>query len=111
MYEIYDSRNQLNLANLILSQANGRATLRINAPGLSRDLPFGSSEYRFAIRATNNNGAGVSSYAQVSIQINDTNNRAPIPTVRFDSYDEFIISRFQFRIFHALHKELIHPFL
>ncbi len=96
--------------NLYLSQTNDRATLRINAPGLSRDLPFGSSEYRFAIRVTNENGAGVSSYAQVSIQINDTNNRAPIPTVKFDSYNEFIISHFQSRAFHAFHKGLIQPY-
>jgi hypothetical protein len=109
-YEIYDPRRQLNLANLNLSKTNNYFTLGINAPGLNRDLPFGSSEYRFAIRAIDENGKGVSSYAQVSIEVNDTNNRAPIPTVKFHSYNECLIFYFQCRIFHAFQKALIQRF-
>ena len=77
----------MNLNSVFLNQANNQATLGIAAPGLLRDLPFGSSVYNFAIRVTDENGAGVSSYAPVQITVLDANNNAPIPTVGLTAGD------------------------
>ncbi len=84
-YEIYDPRRQFDLTNLFLNEVGLRRTIGINSSGLSRDLPFGSSTYNFAIAATDENGSGVTSYIPVSIEVTDTNNRGPIPTVRLHS--------------------------
>ncbi|UJR37810.1 hypothetical protein I4U23_030500 [Adineta vaga] len=78
-YEIYDTNHQLNLGNVFLTGVDNEAIISINSTGLSRDVPFGSAEYKFAIRATDENGTGVSSYASVIIKVIDINNNAPIP--------------------------------
>lgn len=83
VYNIVTLGNQLNLNNIYLNQSNNQATLGIAAPGISRDLPFGASRYNFSVQVTDQGGAGVSSYAPVSIQVIDINNNAPIPTVRY----------------------------
>lgn len=80
-YDIITNNNNLNFNSLYLTQSNNQAALGVAAPGLSRDLPFGASVYNFAVRATDENGAGVSSYIPVRITVNDINNNAPIPTV------------------------------
>ncbi|CAF1461191.1 unnamed protein product, partial [Rotaria sordida] len=80
VYNIVTSNNQLNLNSLYLNQANNETTIGISLPGLSRDLPFGYSTYNFSIRATDEGGLGVSSYAPISIKVVDINNNAPIPT-------------------------------
>jgi len=85
-YEIYDPRRQLDLTNLVLNGTDNCMTIGIKSPGLSRDLPFGSSVYNFAIRVNDENGAGVSSYVPVDITVLDKNNKAPIPTVKFYFY-------------------------
>jgi hypothetical protein len=64
-----------------LNQGNNQATLGIIAPGLSRDPPFGAAVYNFAVRVTDDNGAGISSFVPVSIRVTDKNNNGPIPTV------------------------------
>lgn len=81
VYAIYDPRRQLDLSNVILNQNGSTATIGINALGLSRDLPFGQSEYRFGIRVTDEDGTGVSSYAEASIAVIDANSQAPIAKV------------------------------
>lgn len=85
-YAIYDPRRQLNLANVFLNQNGKTATIEIKSPGLSADLPFGRSEYRFGIRVTDENGSGVSSYAEASIKLIGVNTKAPIPMVKVYSY-------------------------
>ena len=80
VYEIVPANNQLNLNSLYLNQVNNQTTIGIASPGLSRDLPFGSPIYNFSIRATDEGGAGVSSYASVRIRVVDINNNGPIPT-------------------------------
>ncbi|CAF2958903.1 unnamed protein product [Rotaria sp. Silwood2] len=80
VYDIVTNNNQLNLNSLYLNQTNNETTIGISSPGLSRDLPFGYSVYNFSIRATDEAGLGVSSYAPVTIKVLDINNNAPIPT-------------------------------
>ncbi|CAF3379935.1 unnamed protein product [Rotaria socialis] len=79
-YEIYDNKHPSTLNNLFLHEINNQITIGINSPGLSRDLPFGNSIYNFAIRVTDEDRSGVSSYVPVSIKVIDKNNKAPIPT-------------------------------
>ena len=55
--------------------------LAIKLPGLVRDLPLGSSLYNFAIRATDEEGRGVSSYIPVRLTVRDINNNGPVPKV------------------------------
>lgn len=52
----------------------------MKTPGLTRDLPFGSSQYDFSIKVTDENGLGISTYVPVTIFVNDINNNGPIPT-------------------------------
>ncbi|CAF1025815.1 unnamed protein product [Rotaria sordida] len=73
------SNDQQILRTIFLNESNNRATIGIASPGLIRDAPFGRSTYRFALRVTNQNGTGVSSYAPVTIDIIDINNNGPIP--------------------------------
>jgi hypothetical protein len=72
----------MNLNSVYLNQSNNQTTISIASPGLSRDLPFGYPQYNFSIQVTDQGGAGVSSYAPVTIQVIDINNNAPIPIVR-----------------------------
>jgi len=58
--------------------------------------------YSFAIRVTDENGTGVSSYAPITIEVIDKNNKAPIPTVKSDFHNLSISSCFIFRIFHGI---------
>ncbi|CAF1053785.1 unnamed protein product [Adineta ricciae] len=80
VYSIVTNNIQWNINNIYLNQTNNQTTIGIAAPGLSRDLPFGSRIYNFTIQATDQGGLGVSSYALVIITVIDTNNKAPIPT-------------------------------
>ncbi|CAF3632426.1 unnamed protein product [Rotaria socialis] len=80
VYNIVTTNNNLNLNTLYLTQSNNEATLGISALGLLRDLPFGYNIYNFSIQATDQGGAGLSSYAPVTIQVIDINNNGPIPT-------------------------------
>jgi hypothetical protein len=74
----------LNLNSLyLINQPNNQITIGITSPGLSRDLPYGQSLYKFSIRATDQSGYGISSYIPVSITVVDINNHAPIPSVMF----------------------------
>jgi hypothetical protein len=73
----------MNLNSLYLTESANQATLGIALPGLKRDLPFGSPVYNFSVRATDNNGQGFSSYAPITITVIDSNDNAPIPTVRY----------------------------
>ena len=63
-----------------LNQSNNEVTIGIASPGLTRDLPFGSSQYNFSIQVTDEGGAGVSTSVPVIIFVNDINNNGPIPT-------------------------------
>ncbi|CAF5187597.1 unnamed protein product, partial [Rotaria magnacalcarata] len=71
---------QEKLTSLYLTQSNNTVTIGIGSPGLVRDPPFGYSIYNFSIRATDQNGTGVSTYVPVSITVLDINNKGPIPT-------------------------------
>ncbi|CAF2072701.1 unnamed protein product [Rotaria magnacalcarata] len=71
---------QEKLTSLYLTQSNNTVTISIGSPGLVRDPPFGYSIYNFSIRATDQNGTGVSTYVPVSITVLDINNKGPIPT-------------------------------
>ena len=81
-YTIYDRRRQLNLINVFLNQNGFNSTIGINASGLLRDLPFGQPIYHFGIRVTDEDGTGLSSYAEATIEVIDVNNRAPIAKVK-----------------------------
>ena len=59
-------------------------TISIKLPGLFRDSPLGSPIYDFAIRATDEDGRGVSSYMPVRITVRDKNNNWPVPKVSGD---------------------------
>ncbi|CAF4544432.1 unnamed protein product [Rotaria socialis] len=74
------STGQESLTSLYLNQSNNTVTIGIGSPGLVRDPPFGYSIYNFSIRATDQNGTGVSTYVPVSISVLDINNNEPIPT-------------------------------
>jgi hypothetical protein len=47
--------------------------------------------YNFSIRATDENGTGVSSYVPVSIEVISKNNTAPRPTVKFDFLENYFL--------------------
>lgn len=66
---------------MYLNQSNNTLTIGVRPPGLVRDQPFGFSDYNFSIQATNLNGTGVVTYAPVTINVLDSNNKGPIPTV------------------------------
>jgi hypothetical protein len=73
----------LNLPNITPNQLDGSITIRLNASEFSRDFPFGGLEYIFAVKVTDENGTGVSSYAPVRIDIMVINEKALIPRVRY----------------------------
>lgn len=101
----------MNLANVFLNSSGASATIGINSPGLSADLPFGRSEYRFGIRVTDEIVMGVSSYAEASIKLIGVNNKAPIPMVKFYSYSLSLFYGDFSRCQNVSRKELIHQLI